>query len=420
MKQDEFPVGRLPTAVEELVDELAEKQGLSRDYLYASFLAVISVLIGNRYSAEAVGWNERPLLWIAIVGRSGIKKTPAMNMMTAPLSEINRRLHSIYKAEFKDHKEKDDKKPGEEKPKRQQLLVDDFTLEVLIQIMADNPAGLMVIKDELMGLVYDSNRYNKNGQEQRLLSIFSNQQISYDRKSDDASELIVNPYLTMLGGIQPKVLGELMTDSRMANGFVSRLLFAFPLTEERKAPQRGFDKSKVEKYEEYILRFTQIDTPKVNGTVETKILPLSIEAQDVYDLWLTEYIYSDLDKDIVEYKAKLEGYVVRISLILAFARTMEVGDVPEAVVERDMEFAFEICNYFIGSYKRACSLEVVETKEMKIEKLRKRAVELYRAGRKHEEVVLTLLKEGHVNAHIAVATCTPPATVNMLKKKNNL
>lgn len=420
MKQSEFPAGKFPKAVEELVDELAEKQGLSRDYLYASFLAVISVLIGNRYSVEAVGWDERALLWIAIVGRSGIKKTPAMNAMTAPLSEINRRLHSIYKAKFKEYKEKEEKEPGEEKPKRQQLLVDDFTLEVLIQIMAHNPAGLMVIKDELMGLVYDSNRYNKNGQEQRLLSIFSNQQISYDRKSDDASELIVNPYLTMLGGIQPKVLGELMTDNRMANGFVSRLLFAFPVKEVRKAPQRGFDKSKADNYEEYILRFTQIDTPMVNGTVETQTLPLSVDAQEVYDTWLDEYVYGDVDKEIVEYKAKLEAYAARISLVLAFARSMEVGDIPEAVVKKDMEFAIEICNYFIGSYKRACSLDVVETKEIKIDKLRLKAIELYRTGKQHKEVILTLLKEGHVNAHIAAATKTPTATVNMIKKNNNL
>ena len=100
---NEFPRGVFPDLVEKYIQENHNKQGFCIDFLYSSYLAVISALIGNRFKIRGIGWEERPLLWIAIVGDSGVKKTPAITSMMKPLEKYNKLLFQEFRKKLKEH-----------------------------------------------------------------------------------------------------------------------------------------------------------------------------------------------------------------------------------------------------------------------------------------------------------------------------
>ena len=49
-----------------------------------------------------------------------------------------------------------------------------------------------------------------------------------DRKSTQSSIFIRRPYISVIGTIQKKILGELVKGERSSNGFIDRILFVMP------------------------------------------------------------------------------------------------------------------------------------------------------------------------------------------------
>lgn len=417
MKVNEFPRGVFPDLVEKYINENHDKQGFCIDFLYSSYLAVISALIGNRYKIKGIGWEERPLLWIAIVGDSGVKKTPAITAMMKPLEKYNKLLFEEFRSKLKDHKELKSNGEKSDAPIAKQLLVDDTTIEALCKIMEYNPDGLFLIKDELMGLIYDSQRYNKNGQEEKLLSIFSGKQIIINRKSDDSYSVIDHPYLTLLGGIQPAVLSQLFTENRINNGFIYRLLFCFPDKIELKKPKEGFSIHLFQEYENFLLRFTKLKSSFDFGESCPVVLEMDEHAKKEFSDWLDTYIYKSTDNDKREHKSKMEAYALRIALIIEFSHSMIKNIAPKYICHKSMIDAIRICEYFSNCYDRI--KEKFSSKEINIdEEIKSKALSLFKQGKKEDEIVTYLLKQEYRNIEISKALEIPKSTITFYKKNN--
>jgi hypothetical protein len=416
MKSNEFPRGIFPDLVEKYIHENHHKQGFCIDYLYSSYLAVISALIGNRYKIKGIGWEERPLLWVAIVGDSGVKKTPAITAMMKPLEKYNKLLFEEFRSKLKEHKELKSIGEKSDAPVAKQLLVDDTTIEALCKIMEQNTDGLFLIKDELMGLIYDSQRYNKNGQEEKLLSIFSGKQIIINRKSDDSYSVIDHPYLTLLGGIQPAVLSQLFTENRLNNGFIYRLLFCFPDKVELTKPEDGFDIELYEDYENFLMRFTKLKSSFEFGESNPIVIEMENDAKSEFSNWLDAYIYKSNDFDKREHKAKMEAYVLRIALIIEFSSAMSENHVPKSIRNSSVSGAINICEYFTKCYERI--LENFSAKPINIhEEIKTKSLELYKQGKKEAEIVNLMLNQEYRNIDISKALSIPKSTVTFYSKK---
>lgn len=416
MKSNEFPRGVFPDLVEKYIHENHSKQGFCIDFLYSSYLAVISALIGNRFKIKGIGWEERPLLWVAIVGDSGVKKTPAITSMMKPLEKYNKQLFDVYRKMLKEHKELKSIGEKSDAPVAKQLLVDDTTVEALCKIMEHNPDGLFLIKDELMGLIYDSQRYNKNGQEEKLLSIFSGKQIIINRKSDDSYSVIDNPYLTLLGGIQPAILNQLFTENRLNNGFIYRLLFCFPDKVELKKPQEGFNTEFYDEYENFIMRFTKLKSSFEFGENTPVVIEMEEDAKSEFSQWLDNYIYKSNDQGKREHKAKMEAYVLRIALIIEFSSTMAKNSAPNSIRLNSIVGAIQICEYFTKCYDRI--IESFSVKSINIlEEIRLKSLELYKQGKKEAEIVNLLLNQEYRNIDISKALSISKSTVTFYGKK---
>lgn len=416
MKTNIFPRGIFPDLVEKYIYENHSKQGFCIDFLYSTYLAVISALIGNRYKIKGIGWEERPLLWVAIVGDSGVKKTPAITAMMKPLEKYNKQLFDVYRKKLKEHKELKSSGEKSDAPIAKQLLVDDTTIEALCKIMEHNPDGLFLIKDELMGLIYDSQRYNKNGQEEKLLSIFSGKQIIINRKSDDSYSVIDHPFLTLLGGIQPAVLSQLFTENRLNNGFIYRLLFCFPDKVELTKPEDGFDIELYEDYENFLMRFTKLNSSCEFGESNPIVIEMEENAKTEFSNWLDAYIYKSNDNEKKEHKSKMEAYVLRIALIIEFSSAISENLVPKAISSSSISRAINICEYFTNCYERI--LEKFSSKPINIlDEIRSKSLEFYKQGKKEGEIVNLLLNQEYRNIDISNALSISKSTVTFYGKK---
>ena len=116
------------------------------------------------------------------------------------------------------------------KPILKQVVTNDVTTEKLAVIMNNNPRGIMRFTDELVAFMRIMNLYHggHGADRQFYLSCWSGSTAQVDRKNQDAPILISEPFVTVLGGIQPEMLCALEEDRGREDGFMDRFLFCTP------------------------------------------------------------------------------------------------------------------------------------------------------------------------------------------------
>ena len=108
------------------------------------------------------------------------------------------------------------------------MLLSDSTPEARNQVLSTSHNGILLYRDEIKGFLDDIGRYNKSGEVSQLLSVFDSDNIVINRKSDDTL-LVEEPFMGVLGTIQPDVLADTFgNDLLMNNGFNQRWLFVYP------------------------------------------------------------------------------------------------------------------------------------------------------------------------------------------------
>jgi hypothetical protein len=111
-------------------------------------------------------------------------------------------------------------------------LVGDTTMEALVRIMEENPRGLLMVLDEAASLATSMNQYKggKGSDRQFFLSTWSGQAHVVDRKGhqDEGPVRVPHPFLGIVGGMVPDMIGELCDGKGRHDGFVDRFLFTYP------------------------------------------------------------------------------------------------------------------------------------------------------------------------------------------------
>src|SRR5829696_9384357 len=240
-----FPTGAMPRPCRVLVEEASASIGCPPDFVALPMLAVLGSAIGNgRVLRLKAGWEEGAAVYGAAIADPGEKKTPALKVALEPakraqaaLKEKYQRAENEYKREQREYEvdKKDAAKAGEpappppQEPRMERTLVDDTTVERLAGIQAENPRGVVVIRDELSGWARAMDQYKQGGRgadRQFWLSAWSNSYVAVDRKSRPVPLILSHPFVGVFGSIQPGVLNEL--GNKREDGLTDRFLFAYP------------------------------------------------------------------------------------------------------------------------------------------------------------------------------------------------
>jgi len=365
----------MPEGSRRLIEEAAGAIGCPPEFVALPMLSVLASAIGNsRVLRLKGGWEEGAAIYGAIIADPGEKKTPALKVALEPAKKAQAALKQSYQRSEDEHKrelreyevdKKDAAKAGEpappppQEPTMERTLVEDTTVERLAGIQAENPRGVVVIRDELSGWARAMDQYKQGGRgadRQFWLSAWSNSYVSVDRKSQPHPLIVTRPFVSLFGAIQPGVLPEL-GDGR-EDGLLDRFLFAYPEAELSGWTDAEISEDAESAYASLYGKLRSLYMPRDEyGDPEPVRIHLSPGAKEVLkDVinQLREEMYAPgFPSRLKGPWSKLEAYFARLILILATARAADsYAGVAERVEQGDVLAAVALLDYFKGHARR--------------------------------------------------------------------
>jgi hypothetical protein len=235
------------------IRDVAQSLNAPIAFLFAGLLAVLAAILGNKARFWAgPAWREVSVLWLMLVGPSGVRKSSTARAYLQFLHEfeaaeavnweerlqavdrhnlIVKAEHRLYEARLNEAvrtggplPDAPDRKPIV-LPRRTppKIIVDDFSPPALIDAHAQSRTGLLLVSDEVASLLH---RIDTNGgvmERTLLLRAHDGGFYRVDRVSRDVPE-IESLAVSILGGIPTERLDQLL--GPVPDGFAARCLWA--------------------------------------------------------------------------------------------------------------------------------------------------------------------------------------------------
>lgn len=378
--QVDFPLEIFPKEIQFYISECATKLDSNIDYMGVSLLWLISVCIGNSMEIKVKnGWNENGVLWIAIVGKAGIGKTPSINNIIFPLQKMNSKEIKKYINESETFnfysslsKKEKEEFPEVFPPKKTQFIANDITLEALVDLHQESDNAVGVFKDELAGWLKDMNKYRAGSDLEFWLSCWSGKSVSMNRKTAKSS-FVEKPFIPVLGGIQPNIFNSFSTEENKDNGFMDRMLLSFPVATVDDYNENELDFDTIKWYSETIRKFYDDMKAILKRNDEQDIEPLvvnfskdaKVEWKRIFNKITTSQNNEDENEYLKSMYPKQKSYIPRFALLLnAFHGYFDNDlDIKEIHLDNILR-AEKLSDYFVMTAKKI-KIESTETHELK-------------------------------------------------------
>lgn len=388
VRRNSFPIDAFPDQIQQIILDTNESLHFPTDFIGSSLLYAGGLAIGNTHVIKAKNtWHESAVLFLSIVGKPGSNKSHPVSFALQPFFDRDKRTFKDYEQQKQEYdyamslskKEREREGLGEPtKPVWNKTIVSDFTPEALTEVHKFNIRGVGVYADELAGWFKNFNRYNNGSEETFWLSTWSCKPINIDRKSGDPI-FINKPFVPVIGSIQNGVLKELSGNSRSQNGFIDRILFAFP--EQLKKPhwnEEDLSPSVIESWDTIISNLLNIQCDLDDtGNPVPEILKFTPEAKMRFKEWFNEN--ADIsnateDETLQGISAKLTTYLLRFSLIIELLQWACGESEKQGISIQAVEGAIKLTKYF-----RETALKVHRITANPLEQLPKDKQDLYLA-----------------------------------------
>lgn len=359
-----FPSAVLPSSMRGLITSGSKSIGVPAEFIGVPLLVLAGTAIGNAWEIELKGgWREGPNLYAAIVGDPGAKKTPALKAALRPIHQIQSRLGVEYRTARANYDEEMalwEKAPKKERgappeaPSFKHVWTSDSTTEALAE-MLQGAKGLVLFRDELVGWVKSMDAYRSGGKgadRQHYLSMWSRSPIKIDRKSSPAPIIVDRPCLSVVGGIQPDVLPDLLEHAARDDGFIDRLLFAYPDIGADRWTDASIDEAAQAAVERLFSRLYDLDGAEMpDGDIVPRVARLGQKARALWSEWYDENAEEHRDERLPSSLkgtwAKLPSQLARLTLILHIGQAVDAGlPVPAVVEDETLAEAVVLVDYF--------------------------------------------------------------------------
>lgn len=370
-----IPLGAFPKKIQEMAKVLVEYENYNQDYLLVSMLSAVATAIGNTCQIRIKGcWTSSPILYVILVGRPGVGKTPPLDFAFKPIRTHDYKLlkkykeddeaYSLFMEKRKSRKFTYSQSEIPEIPILQRTVISDFTPEALMQAHNVNQRGIVAFVDEIMGMFNTVNQYSKGQLIEQLLTAHSGKPLDITRCSLDIPIHIEQPCINIIGTTQTKRVHELVDKGYGDNGLIDRILFAYPKrhtispwqlhgTESNYDGRECFDlwADVVEKILELPCQYDD-----ETGMVIPIIINFTAEAQQHFFDWrnrTVDYINSIKDDALIDGRImKTHLNTARLALVIQMMR-WACGEAGNENVDIDsVKAAIELGEYFEECYAR--------------------------------------------------------------------
>lgn len=224
----EFPTGVLSPEMERLAFGFHLRDGVD---IGAQAMALIAAISGAVHKMSRLvpfadsDWSVPGILWIALIADSGQKKTSILENAVKRIRQVHGSVWAAYNQQrawwnsLSKAEQKNQQRPAEPIS----YFVDDVTPEKLQMILALQDRGVIMIKDELAGLIDAFGRYTGSAAPERTFFLRAYEGDTYYVSRVTRDSLIINnTAVPILGTIQPDRLQAIKDlDS---DGFIQRIL----------------------------------------------------------------------------------------------------------------------------------------------------------------------------------------------------
>lgn len=367
-----FDAELLPEALRAWVMDIAHRMQCPPDFPAVAALVALSSLIGARAVIQPKvrdDWQVVPNLWGAVVGRPGVKKSPALSEALKPLNRLQaaefeswRTAHESWEMDCRviamqgDANERDAKKLASKNPARarellapldtppepiaRRYIVNDATVEKLGELIQQNEWGVLSYRDELYGLLTGLDKQGQEGARAFYLQGYDgNQGYTFDRIMRGTVH-IPRVCLSMIGGIQPGKIQEYVRGAMAGGSADDGLLQRFGLTVW---PDVAGDYIHVDQWPDTPAKqaawavFERLAQLQPESDTEPVVWRFSDDAQDLFVQWLvpfeTKLRGDDLHPAMVSHLAKYRKLIPALALVFALIDTPDSGNV---VHEREL------------------------------------------------------------------------------------
>ena len=258
-----FDYSYLPDALRGYVQDISERMQCPPDFAAVGVLVMTATIIGRKVGIRPMkhnDWTVIPNLWGAVVGNSGVMKSPTLAAALSPIKKLQAAAFETFKMQqdgFESQQEvaklleglgkgearkklKNDKNAdvramlkndaSYDKPIMKRFITNNASYEALGELLMENPNGLLVEADEIIGLL---KQLDAGGQEVArsfyLTAADGDKPYTFDRIMRGKGLHIDALCLSILGGIQPGVLAEYVRQATGGGAGADGLLQRFGL-----------------------------------------------------------------------------------------------------------------------------------------------------------------------------------------------
>jgi phage/plasmid primase-like uncharacterized protein len=394
----------LPTTLADFVLDEADRMPCSPDYIAAALIVCLGSVIGARCGIKPKrrdDWIVTPNLFGGIVGDPSSKKSPALGTVTRFLDRLEakeaekledaKKVFAAETAAFEAHqsavKASMKKAAGgkgdhlkmnaaiadlqdlqaPEEPKERRFKSNDSTVEKLGDLLVHNPQGILVFRDELVGLLSSWKKEGKEGDKAFYLEGWNGTSSFNIDRIGRGSLHIKNLCISVFGGIQPELLerdlagitNSLDNDGRIQRFQVMVYPNAVPWEWRDRYPVKGAREAVRDLFD----RLSVFDPVQDGAAPSDDFIKLphfcfDDAAQDIFVEWCTElhtvHIANEQNPLMQQHLGKFEKLFCSIALILHLAEG-SIGPVSATSALR----AAAWCEYLTGHARRIYGL--VET-----------------------------------------------------------
>jgi Protein of unknown function (DUF3987) len=364
-----FPSKLFGEPIANYIRQCAVSIGCDEAFIALPILTCLGAAVGNsRWIKLKNGWCEPPVIWTMTVGVSGKKKSPGLRAAVLFHNRRQEQLDHEHKNAIRDWRAvcREDPDAVGDKPARQRVYTMDTTMEQGITILHESAQrSLLIYRDELSAWFAGFNQYRpgKSGSDREYwLSAYNADPILYDRKGSskkngEATSIhVVHGFLTITGGIQPKIMVRCLEEDMFNCGMVARFMFAAP-------PQRKAYWSEVEVHPDTLAAmdgfFSKLWSLKMrkgpNGISLPEYLSFDAEAKARWVEWFN-WLQDEKDfrqGNLASAWSKLEAFCARLALVLHLCRWAGNEEVdPEVIDLQTMVRAIEMWSWFAAETER--------------------------------------------------------------------
>jgi putative DNA primase/helicase len=384
----------LPEVLRGWIADLAERAQCPPDYAAAGAIVEAAALIGRRLAVRPKrhdDWRVIPNLWGMVVGPPGVLKSPMLAEAMKPLRRLEVGAHDQFKAQMREyevcraalqaqrkamqeemvkafkkgqdveaHKEKL-ASLGDDEPIERRYIVNDPTVEKLGIILNENPAGVLLFRDELIGFLATMERAGHEADRGFYLESWNGDgAYAYDRVGRGTLR-IEAACVSILGAITPGPLDAYLQETfegAKDDGFIQRFQVAvYPdVPRTWRNVDRYPDTPAKQKAFEFFERLNTLDPLSVGAKKrgdddDIPAMRFTEEGQELFDRWRAELEAKLRREDespiIIAHLAKYRSLMPALALIFHLADPSDGAVSVDAAVR-----AADWCGYLESHARR--------------------------------------------------------------------